>query len=266
MDKEKIKSLFSKAASSYDRHAWLPQEAGEKLLQMVSYNGNQPKNILDIGCGTGDLAILLGKRFRRAKVIGFDLAWGMVKLAKEKRDSNGDFFLQADLERIPFKVNSFEMVVSNLVYQRVGNLDKAFIKVNRILIPQGRFYLSLLTEGALNELQSSFISAHKKIAKSFPKEDYHHPRSIEIKKALRNSGFRIVKTKEFKKRKYYTKVDEIIKWLKSIGANYYYRNWAKGLNSRPILREMKNIYKIRYGRNGKIPATFIGLLVEAEKL
>lgn len=265
MDKQKINFSFSRAARQYDHYAWLPQDLAARLLRLVSSGRQKPKNILDIGCGTGTLAISLSKRFKPAKVIGFDLASGMVQVAKGRKDKPEAVFLQADLEKIPFRAGTFDMVVSNSVYQRSRNLQIDFRKVNRILIAGGKFYLSIITRGTLSELQSSFMRACKKRMKSYPVGVYRHPQICEVIKALKDSGFIVMQTATYKKMKYYSSAAEIIRWLKSIGANYYYRMWMKGLNCRPVLQDLENYYKSRYGKNGRIPATFCGLIIEAKK-
>jgi len=265
MDKQKIGSLFSKAALRYDKYAWFPQRASKRLLGFMPSSLRRPMNILDIGCGTGAMVVNLSRRFKRARVIGLDLAYGMLRVAAGRKDRNGEVFLQADLDRLPFKNGMFEMVTSNLVYQRVSNLNRALKKVNRILIPGGRLYISLAVDGTLRELQTSFVSAYRKIIKSSPKEVYRHPLPHRVIKSLEDSGFKIIRTAAFRKQKYYNRAAEIIKWLKSIGANYYYHQWMNGLGSRQVLGEMEKIYRARYCRKGRIYATFCGLIIEAIK-
>lgn len=265
MDKQKIKSAFSRAAESYDKNAWFPQEMAKGLLRMMPLSLRNSENILDIGCGTGTLVIKLGKRFKKAKIIGFDLAEGMVKEAVQKKDRKGEFFLQADLEKLPFKPNIFNLATSNLVYQRILSLKQAFRKLNKVLAPRAKFYLSVATKDTLLELQSSFISAYKKITRSALRKAYHHPSREKVIQHLQLAGFKVLKTTEFKKKKYYSRPNKIIKWLKAIGANYYYHSWINGLASRKILEEMEDIYKNRFSRNNKIYATFSGLIIEAEK-
>ena len=264
MDKQKIGLLFSRAAQEYDTFAWFPREVGRCLFRL--FNGKcEAKNILDIGCGTGKLTIALSQRFPKARVVGFDLAEGMVGRAKNRIERNGEIFLCADLEKIPFKDRTFEVVFSNLVYQRIPDLVNAFKKVNRVLVPGGRFYLSLATEGTLKELQASLSLAYKKFSRVKLKEAYRHPSAGKITEALKKSGFRIIRIEKFKKQKDYSNVTEIIKWLKKIGANYYYEKWAKGLNSRPVIKEMDMVYRSRYGNNGKIGATFEAMIIETQK-
>jgi len=265
MDKQKIKISFSKAAGSYDKNAWFPQEMARKLLSGMPSSSKHSVNILDIGCGTGALAIRLGKRFRNSRVIGFDLAEGMINRARERKDGNGEVFLQADLERLPFKPGSFNIVTSNLVYQRIPNLSAAFKSLNRILAPSAKFYLSVATKGTLLELQSSFLYAYKRVVGSAPKTAFCHPTRKIIIQSLASAGFRVNSIKAFKKTKYYHRPLEIIKWLKAIGANYYYQPWVNGLASRKIISKMEIIYERKFSKKGKIFATFSGVIIEAEK-
>jgi malonyl-CoA O-methyltransferase len=266
MDKKKVGVGFSRAARHYDDYAWLPQDLAVKLLRLLSSDGRGPRNILDIGCGTGALVLSLSKRFPSAKITGFDLASGMVNVAKDRNSNSRTVFLLADLERMPFRADTFDMAVSNSVYQLSKDLESAFQKVNKILMPGGKFYLSVVTQGTLCELQSSFTRACKKNKPSYPAMISRRPAASEVIKALKSSGFKVVRKAGYKKIKYYSSAAEIIKWLKSMGANYSYRNWIKGLNARTVLADTETYYRAAYGRNGRIPATFCGLIIEAEKL
>lgn len=265
MDKQKIANDFSRAARQYDQHAWLPQEVGGRLLGLLGKRQKIPPRVLDIGCGTGALTVALGKRFKPAQLFGFDFAPGMIEVARERAGRNGEFFFLADLESLPFKQGSFALVISNLVYQRISDLKGAFKKVNNILAPGGKFYLSLMTEGSLKELQQSFAAAARKILKVRPQEDYRHPDGERIVEDLKQAGFRIIKFKEYRRKRYYRRAQDIIRWLKSIGANYYYQRWIKGLDSRRMLEEIERQYKMGFGRQGRIPATFKAVIIAAEK-
>ncbi|MFZ5800359.1 MAG: methyltransferase domain-containing protein [Candidatus Omnitrophota bacterium] len=266
MDKERITRDFSRAAWQYEQYAWLPQEVGRRLLGFLESSQKPPQRILDIGCGTGALSAVLTRKFPSAQITGFDLSAGMLKVAGKRAPRKDKLFLQADLEFMPFKPQSFELIISNLVYQRISDLKGAFKKANRILIAGGKFYLSLTTAGTLKELQQSFIAAAKRVLRVCPQEDYRHPQESRITAALKSAGFRIIKFKHYHKKRSYRSSRELIQWLKSIGASHHYQQWIKGLEGRRVLKEMERQYKIRFARKGWLPATFRAVIVVAEKI
>lgn len=71
-----------------------------------------PRDILDVGCGTGRWAIELARQFPGANVIGMDVAPPPVDMsaAPDARPENYAFVQGNALERIPFPDNSFDFV------------------------------------------------------------------------------------------------------------------------------------------------------------
>jgi SAM-dependent methyltransferase len=88
----------------------------------------RPRRILDIGCGTGDLA----KRFMDelgAAVCGVDLSPRMVELAK----ALGVDAQIADAESLPFADSSFDCIFAGWVLYHVPNLERALAECARVL-------------------------------------------------------------------------------------------------------------------------------------
>jgi len=257
---------FSRAAETYDENSKPQQELWQELLSLLEPFGQNYKLILDIGMGTGKNTYELAKLYPKSFVAGFDITRGMVDYAKRNWIVREDYpvFFQADLENIPFKEKTFDLVISNAVFQRIDNLKEAFRQVNRILKPKGIFCLSLFTERTLLELKSAFIEAYRNVKGSpIPSSDKHHS-SLKVIKDLESAGFQIVKKIDFKKKQYYRNPEDIIRWLKVIGANRYFKNWLIGIGTRRILKEMYNIYKIRYSVDSGVYTTFEGLIIKVE--
>lgn len=63
---------------------------------------------LDIGCGTGYHSRLLKNKGH--EVISADISYEMVK--KAKNGENGNYYLVADMEKLPFKDNTFDNIIS----------------------------------------------------------------------------------------------------------------------------------------------------------
>jgi len=102
-------------------------------------------DVIDLGCGTGNYSLELGRRGHR--VTGVDFAPGPLKRAEEKRATaglDGVRFGQADLkERLPFPDASFDAALA-LYSTQMFDPTGTFAEVARILRPGGAF----LVEGA----------------------------------------------------------------------------------------------------------------------
>ena len=120
---QKIRKSFSDAAAQYDVLTGMHNEIGRELLKKV-IDTDLTDSILDIGMGTGRLTRRLKFYFPESQVIGMDFAEGMIEIAKNK--GGGEGIIQADAAALPFKSNSFNVIVSNLAFQWIRDLSSAF--------------------------------------------------------------------------------------------------------------------------------------------
>ena len=101
--------------------------------------------ILDAGCGNGYLSRQLAQK--GAIVTGIDFSKHFVSFCKnkEKKEQLGCEFHKGSLTDMSFiESNTFDVVVSNIVMVDVQDYQKAFVEINRVLKPKGRFVWSNL--------------------------------------------------------------------------------------------------------------------------
>ena len=67
--KLKIHNSFSSKAESYDAYAKIQKVVAERMIERLDVMNFTPKNILDLGCGTGLLTSLLNKRYNDSRII-----------------------------------------------------------------------------------------------------------------------------------------------------------------------------------------------------
>lgn len=99
--------------------------------------GEKPKNILDVGTGTGMIAINLAELGHT--VTGIDLCEDMLELAKEKAKTR-DLpirFLQGDAENPEFSDQMFDVVICRHLLWTLPHPDKAIREWSRICRPGG---------------------------------------------------------------------------------------------------------------------------------
>ena len=99
--------------------------------------------ILDVGCGAGfDLYIAAQLTGTHGRVYGVDLTEAMVARACEHIQRAGienAEVLQVASERLPFKDNTFDVVISNGVINLSPDKETLFREINRVLKPGGWF-------------------------------------------------------------------------------------------------------------------------------
>ena len=111
----------------------------KNLLNMMNPSPNH--KLIDVACGTGDIAKLyLDNVSRLSKITCVDPNKGMLKKAQEKLDKyqNLDWII-APAENLPIKDNSFNFYTISFGLRNTKNLDKTLIEAYRVLKPGGRF-------------------------------------------------------------------------------------------------------------------------------
>ncbi len=88
---------------------------------------------LEVGCGTGRNLPLYGPRVRP---VGFDLRLDLLLRARQRAPSVP--LVVASAEALPFRAESFETVVSSLVFCSVPRPLVGLREIGRVLVPDGR--------------------------------------------------------------------------------------------------------------------------------
>jgi len=93
-------------------------------------------NIVDVGCGTGDLARQLSSQ--GAKVFGID-SLRLIKLAKESPHSGNETYISANGENLPFKKNTSHLIIyfASLHHIPEKYMKQSLQECHRILKQEG---------------------------------------------------------------------------------------------------------------------------------
>lgn len=132
---------FNKIAGSYDRlnhlmtlgmdKRWRKRAAKQLSASRFQYS------VLDVACGTGDMAISLAKQ--GCSVTGIDLSEEMLAIARRKT-AEANFQL-ANAEALPFDDASFDAVTSAFGIRNFVHLDKGLAEMARVLKSGGRMVI-----------------------------------------------------------------------------------------------------------------------------
>lgn len=118
-----------------------------------------PRRVLDVACGTGDVAFRIHRMLPEARVTGIDLSPGMLaiardKMAKEAPGAGGSVeFIEGDCLDLPFPDDSFDLVTVAYGVRNFERLEDGYREMRRVLRPGGVICVVELSEPASKPLR-----------------------------------------------------------------------------------------------------------------
>jgi demethylmenaquinone methyltransferase / 2-methoxy-6-polyprenyl-1,4-benzoquinol methylase len=151
----RVREMFTRIAPRYDLLNHLLSAQMDKRWRARTAREFRPilersdALVLDLCCGTGDLAFALGKD-AKARILGADFSHSMVLRANEKnRVETGKWtirFLEADALRLPFADGSFDLVTMAFGFRNLANYESGLREIFRILKRGGTLGILEFTE------------------------------------------------------------------------------------------------------------------------
>lgn len=144
--KELVRQHWDRRAADFDKEAShgllndVQAQAWRRLIGRLA--GPKPLDVLDVGCGTGFLSLLLGAQGHRA--VGADMALTMLAQARAKAAAQGLTirFIAADIETLDELPDaSFDLIVERHVIWTLPHPETALDTWRRVLRPGGRLAL-----------------------------------------------------------------------------------------------------------------------------
>ena len=238
----RVRNSFNNASSKYNENAFLQNEIALRLSEKLKVFSINPENIVDLGSGTGFLSEKTADIFPDASLICLDFAQqSLIKNTQKLK-------VCADAYRLPFKSNSIDFVISNLMMQWCPDLKTLFNECHRVLKPQGLILFTTFGPETLKELKRSW---------SIVDDEAHVNEFIDmhdIGDQMIQSGFQSPIMEMEKLILTYEKVLDLMRDLKGIGAQSV-ENRSKSLTGKTKFKKMLEMYE-SYRENGKIPATY----------
>lgn len=141
--KEQVQRMFDTISGDYDglnRIISLGFDVQWRKRVVSLLAKKNPKTILDIATGTGDLALALAQTGAE-KIVGLDLSPKMLEVGKAKiqrKNLQHRIAMQlGDSENLPFANNTFEAITVAFGVRNFENLEKGLQEIYRVLQPKG---------------------------------------------------------------------------------------------------------------------------------
>lgn len=150
--KAQVEEMFDNIAPTYDKlnhrlslniDRWWRNYAIRQLKPFA------PKVILDVATGTGDFAILAAKMLNPKIILGVDISWRMMQIAKAKAKKLGidniAQFRHEDCLNLDFEQETFDAVTAAFGIRNFQDLDKGLSEMCRVLKKGGHLCIIELT-------------------------------------------------------------------------------------------------------------------------
>ena len=208
-----VRDMFTSIAPRYDllNHVlsmnvdrlWWDRTA-RAFSEVLRRPGGQ---VLDLCCGTGDMAFALYRRSSRsaapAQIIGADFSHAMLKLAEQKSKGKNIRWVEADALHLPFPPAQFQLVTSAFGFRNLANYDRGLAEIYRVLAPGGEVGILDFGEpkGLLGKLYrvyfrrvlpaiGTLISGVRGPYSYLPASVLRFPSPDEMLERMRSAGFR----------------------------------------------------------------------------
>ncbi len=211
--KKQVKLMFDNIAGRYDflNHFLsfgLDFYWRKKALKLTGLNSDSI--LLDVACGTGDVAIQ-AKKMGVQKIYGADFSHNMLKLFDKKSEWVDGKLVQMVAEKIPFKDESVTNITVAFGVRNFYDIQEGFKSFYRILKPQGKATIIEFRMPSNKIIKSIYkfyfknilpvlggiISGDKAAYTYLPDSVQEFDEKVNLEKLLINSGFKEIKKYNF---------------------------------------------------------------------
>jgi tRNA (cmo5U34)-methyltransferase len=131
---ESYDSLIRRAVPRYD----------EMTARLIDYLPRESRSILELGCGTGNLSLLLARNFPAASLTLVDGSPDMIaltrsRIADSELSTNSPTYIAAQFEDLTLPESSFDLVVSSISLHHVADKARLYRRIRALLRAGGSF-------------------------------------------------------------------------------------------------------------------------------
>jgi len=251
-DRRAVRLHRARAARLPDAADFLINESAERLVDRLDDVTRRFPLALDLGCRDGVMARVLKGRGGVATLVQADAA-----LAYVQRLPMGVPRLVAEAEALPFRGQSFDLVLSNLDLHWTNDLPGALLQLRHMLKPDGLLLAALLGGETLAELSRALIEAE------LAEEGGIGPRvspSADIRDIgmlLQRAGFALPVVDSDTVAVTYPDALALMRDLRAMGETNAASERRRGFTRRATLARAAAIYGERFGTgDGRVRASF----------
>jgi ubiquinone/menaquinone biosynthesis C-methylase UbiE len=143
-----------------------------------------PKQVLDVGCGTGLFTTRLRGELAGAQVVGCDFSHGMLREAAGHGGRRA--WVQGDGQRLPFRDASFDALLSTEAFHWFPDQERALADFHRVLAPGGRIFVAFVNPPV------ELLSELSRLGSRLIGEPFYWPTRETMRARVEAAGFRLL--------------------------------------------------------------------------
>ena len=145
---DRVHGVFQRIAGGYDRandriSLGMQKRWKRMLTGRIIKGAPWEIRLLDVCCGTGDIALRIARKREDIQVTGVDFSSAMLRIARRKRDREGlsqAMFLEADAMSLPFPEDSFAAATISFGLRNTADYMQVLKEMVRVVRPGGCIY------------------------------------------------------------------------------------------------------------------------------
>uniref|UniRef100_A0A665T752 Arginine-hydroxylase NDUFAF5, mitochondrial n=1 Tax=Echeneis naucrates TaxID=173247 RepID=A0A665T752_ECHNA len=252
-DMKKRQKNWSASLQDRDQYDYLRDEVGSRVADRVYDIARTFPLALDVGGGKSHIAEHLSKDVVE-RLFLTDISEKTLKRSRKTEIPTS--CVLADEEFLPFKENTFDLVMSSLSLHWINDLPGALRQIHQVLKPDGVFIGAMAGGETLYELRCSLQMAETEREGGFSPHVSPYTAVTDLGNLLGQAGFNMLTVDVDEVQVHYPGIMEVMMDLQGMGESNCAWN-RRSLLHRDTLLAAAAIYKEMYGNeDGSVPATF----------
>jgi trans-aconitate methyltransferase len=239
-----------------EKHAFVFQYGNSVVEWLEPKEG---ENILDLGCGTGELTAQIAAS--GATVTGIDSSASMIQNARQHFPDIKFVVADATSFTLP---QQFDAVFSNATLHWIRQKEKVLDRIHQHLVPGGRLVLEMGGKGNVDDIMGAVDKAMKNHGYTF-KPFWYFPSVGEYTSLLEEYDFRVNQVQYFDRETELADPENgIVEWLRMFGDNLLEE--VPVAERETILQEAQESLRATNFRDGKWYSKYVRLRIKAQRV